>query len=130
MIVTNTYKLKHVWCDHIRDEFQCYCCSCQQPNILIDPESLSLAPGAEAKFIVQATGYCLHFQWQKNGRDLPNDDRYCGTDTNTLRIVNVEKDDSKARYWCHVKNEIGKEFSKEAVLTVSKLVINVVDMFG
>ena len=74
--------------------------------------------------IVQATGDNLHYQWQKNGIDLSDDDdRHDGTGTDTLRIVKVEKGDSKARYQCSVKNEIGEEFSEEAVLTVSKLVI-------
>ena len=35
----------------------------------------------------------------------------------------VEKGDSEACYRCHVTNEIREEFSKEAILTVSKLVI-------
>ena len=72
---------------------------------------------------VRATGDNLHYQWQKDGIDLSDDDRYHDTGTDTLRIVKVEKGDSKAHYRCHVKNEIGDEFSKEAVLTVSKLVI-------
>ena len=72
---------------------------------------------------VQATGDVLHYQWQKDGIDLSDDNRHHGTGTDTLRIVKVEKGDSKARYQCSVKNEIGKEFSEEAVLTVSKLVI-------
>ena len=72
---------------------------------------------------VRATGDNLLYQWQKDGIDLSNDDRHHDTGTDTLRIVKVEKGDSKAHYRCHVKNEIGDEFSKEAVLTVSKLVI-------
>ena len=74
--------------------------------------------------IVRATGDNLLYQWQKDGIDLSDDDRHHDTGTDTLRIVNVEKGDSKAHYRCHVKNEIGDEFSKEAVLTVSKLVID------
>ena len=73
--------------------------------------------------IVQVTGDNLLYQWQKDGIDLSNNDRYHDTGTDILRIVKVEKCDSKDHYWCHVKNEIGEEFSKEAVLTVSKLVI-------
>ena len=94
------------------------------------PKTQSLAPGTEASFRVQATGYCLQFQWQKNNNDLSDDDRNHGTGTDTLHIVKVEKVDNKARYRCHVKNEIGKKFSKEAVLTVGKLVINAVDIFS
>ena len=77
---------------------------------------------------VQATGDNLCYQWQKDNVDLSDDDRHHDTDTDTLRIVKVEKGDSKAYYRCSVKNEIGEKFSKEAVLKVGKLVINVVDM--
>ena len=73
--------------------------------------------------IVRATGDNLLYQWQKDGIDLSDDDRHHDTGTDTLRIVKVAKGDSKAHYWCHVKNEIGDEFSRDAVLTVSKLVI-------
>jgi len=72
---------------------------------------------------VQATGDNLQFQWQKNRNYLSDDDRHHDTDTDNLHIVKVEKRDSKARYRCSVKNEVGEEFSTEAVLTVSKLVI-------
>ena len=72
---------------------------------------------------VQATGDNLLFQWQKNRVDLSDDDRHYGTGTDTLHIVMVEKGD-KARYRCHVKNEIGREFSDEAILIVSKLIIS------
>ena len=76
--------------------------------------------------IVRATGDNLRYQWKRDGSNLSDDDRHHGTDTDTLRIVKVEKGDSKAHYWCSVKNEIGEEFSEEAVLTVSKLMIEVV----
>ena len=72
---------------------------------------------------VQAIGDNLLYQWQKNGINLSDDDRHHGTGTDTLRIVKVEKGDSKDHYRCSVKNEIGEEFSEEAVLTVSKLII-------
>ena len=73
--------------------------------------------------IVRSTGDNLQYRWQKDGIDLSDDDRYHDTDNDTLHIMQVEKGDSKAHYRCHVKNEIGEEFSKEAILTVSKLVI-------
>ena len=76
---------------------------------------------------LQATGDNLHYQWQKDGIDLSDDDRHRDTGTHTLRIVKMEKDD-KVHYRCHVKNKVGEEFSKDAVLTVSKLVINVIDV--
>ena len=95
------------------------------PKITRHPESKSVATGKDITMTVRATGDNLHYQWQKDGIDLSDDDRHHGTDTNTLHIVKVEKVDSKARYRCSVKNEIGVQFSKEAVLKVGKLVINV-----
>ena len=77
---------------------------------------------------VQAIGDNLHYLWQRNGIDLSDDDRHLDTGTHTLRIVKTEKDDNKVHYRCLVKNKVGEEFSKDAVLTVSKLVINVIDV--
>ena len=93
------------------------------PKITQHPESKSVATGADTTMSVGATGDNLLYQWQKDGINLSDDDRHHDTDTDTLHIVKVEKGDSKARYQCSVKNEIGEEFSKVAVLTVSKLVI-------
>jgi len=98
------------------------------PKITRHPESKSVATGKDTTMILQATGDNLHYQWQKDGIDLSDDDRHHGTDTNTLHIVKVEKRDSKPRYRCSVKNEIEENFSKEAVLKVGRLVINIVDM--
>ena len=98
------------------------------PKIIRHPESKSVATGADVNITVRATGDNLHYQWQKDGIDLSDDNRHCETGTHTLGIVKVEMSDNKARYRCHVKNEIGKEFSKDALLTVSKLVINVFDV--
>lgn len=81
-----------------------------------------MAVEAKAVFRVEATGDKLHFQWQKNRTDLSDGGRYCDTDTDTLCIVEVEKDD-KGRYRCIVENSVGKQFSKEASLTVGKLII-------
>ena len=84
-----------------------------------------MAPGRKATFKVEATGDCLKFKWQKDRKINLSDDEKCyDTDTDTLHIVKVEKGDNKARYQCLVKNEIGEEFSKDVVLTVSKLVID------
>ena len=93
------------------------------PKITQHPESKSVATGADVTMTVQATGDNLHYQWQKDGIDLSDDDRHCDAGTDTLGIAKVEKSDNKARYRCLVKNEIGEEFSKDALLTVSKLVV-------
>ena len=71
---------------------------------------------------MKSTGESLQFHWQKNRSGLCDGDKYCDTDTDTLRIVEVEKGD-KGRYRCLVKNHIERKFSDEALLTVSKLTI-------
>ena len=94
------------------------------PKITRHPESKSVATGTDVTMSVQATGDNLHYQWQKYGNKLSDDDRHHDTDTDTLRVVKVKKGDSETCYWCHVKNEKGEELSNEAVLTVGKLVID------
>ena len=59
--------------------------------------------------------------------DLSDDGRYHKTDTDTLHIARVVKGDNKACYQCLVKNYIGKDLSREAVLTVCKLAVDVSD---
>ena len=86
-----------------------------------------MASGTNVEFKIEATGVDLAFKWQKDRKsDLTDDEKYCDTDTDTLNIVEVEKCD-KGRYRCRIKNDLDDKFSKEAVLTVSKLII-VVDM--
>ena len=74
-------------------------------------------------FRVKATGDDLCFLWQKDCEILCDGGRYRDTGTDTLHIIEVEKNDNKTRYRCLVKSEKGEKLSQEAVLTVSKLVI-------
>ena len=83
---------------------------------------MSVTTGADVTFEVRATGDNLHYQWQKDDINLSDDNRYQDTGTDTLHILKVEK--SKASYRCHIENDLGGKFSKEAVLTVSKLIIH------
>ena len=96
--------------------------SADPPKLTQHPKYQSVAIGANVAFQVEATGDDLYFQWQKNQSDLADGDRCCGTHTNRLRIIEVEMSD-KGRYRCLVKNSVGNEFSHEAFLIVSKLVM-------
>ena len=83
-----------------------------------------------ATFTVEATGDDLHFQWQKDGKDISMDEmrlKCSQTDkTSTLRIQSVEKGD-EGHYKCLVKNRVESSVessgmtSKEAQLPVCKL---------
>ena len=94
--------------------------SADPPKITQHPMGQSVTTGADVAFTVEATGDDLNFQWQKNRSHPADGDRSCGTRTNRLRIIEVEKSD-KGRYRCLVKNSVGNEFSHEAFLIVSKL---------
>lgn len=61
----------------------------------------------------------LLFQWNKDGRDLSDNDKYRGTRTQILKILEVNKSD-EAQYRCFVKNDVGQLLSDPAVLRVSK----------
>ena len=72
------------------------------------------------EFSIGASGDNLHFQWQKDGSDLVNTDKYHGVFTDTLHIVAAEGSD-EGDYRCLVENDVGKVFSDEALLSFGKL---------
>ena len=90
------------------------------PKITQHPENQSVFPGMSVDFSIEATGDNLWFQWQKDGIDLSDTDKYCGVNTETLGIVAVEASD-EGGYRCFVKNDVGKLFSDEALLSFGKL---------
>ena len=94
------------------------------PKIPQHPESKSVATGASTTLTFEASGDDLHYQWQKDGKDLHEGHKYHGTKTYTLHIKDVKKSD-KGTYQCLMKNAVG-ELSEEADLAVSKLVIKLI----
>ena len=98
------------------------------PEITQGPESQSVATGADTTFTVEATGDDIEFQWQKDERNITdNESRFNfsrSADTSTLCIQHTEKSD-KGRYRCLVKNPVEKKGkpSKKAGLSVCKLVL-------
>ena len=92
------------------------------PKVTRNPESKSVETGASTSFTVEASGDGLQFKWEKNGKDLHDASKYRGTKTHTLHIKDVEKSD-KGSYQCIVMNDVGRELSEEAVLTVGKVIV-------
>ena len=90
------------------------------PKITRHPKNQSVAIGVNVEFNIGATGKNLQFQWQKDGSDLINSAKYRGVYTDTLRIVAVEGSD-EGDYRCLVKNDVGRLFSNEALLSFGKL---------
>ena len=104
----------------------CFLVCFQQPTILeVVPKDHSVATGTEVKFNVKATGDCLHFQWNKDSKELLEDRKYRGTKTDTLRIKDVDKS-VKGIYQCLVSNDVGEKLSEEADLLVSKLFVKLI----
>ena len=85
------------------------------------PKHRTAVTGMKVTFCVEAKGDDLKFQWQKDGMDLHDDRRICGTDTNTLSIQSVQKSD-KGCYMCLVKNAVDSKLSSESELSVCKFI--------
>ena len=92
------------------------------PKITQHPESKSVASGTSTTLTVEASGDDLQFQWKKDGKDLHDGSKCCGTKTHTLHIKDVKKSD-KGSYQCLVKNDVKEKLSEKADLVISKLVI-------
>ena len=97
------------------------------PRVTQHPKDQLVSIGTDIIFNVGAIGDGLQFQWQKNRTDLYDGERYFDTNTDTLRIIQVKNDD-KGRYRCLVKNDVGRKFSEEALLTISKLVVKCAEL--
>ena len=91
------------------------------PKVVQHPENQSIIPGKDIEFSIEATGDNLQFQWQKDGSDLSDGEKYHGVHTDTLHIMRVREGD-KGRYRCLVMNNVKTKFSHEALLSESKLV--------
>ena len=102
--------------------------SVDPPEVTQGPESQSVATGADTTFTVEATGDDIEFQWQKDERNIiDNESRFnfsrCA-DTSMLYIQHTEQSD-KGHYRCLIKNTVEKKGkpSKNADLSVCKLVL-------
>ena len=98
------------------------------PKITQDPKGQSVATGADATFTVEATGDDLQFQWQKDERNITDNDSWFNfrstEDTSMLCIQHTKKSDEGC-YRCLIKNPVEKKGkpSKKADLSVCKLVL-------
>lgn len=79
------------------------------------PDSLTLRKGQTARFEIQVMASTpLIYQWQKNHKDLNDDERISGANKAILKIENLVKNDA-GEYECTVTDEIGNITTSSAV---------------
>ena len=84
------------------------------PLIVSQPANLTVNPGQDATFIVNAAGnQPLSFQWQRNGMDIQ------GATSASLTVPAVSATDNGAQFRVVVSNSFGTVTSAVATLTVS-----------
>jgi hypothetical protein len=85
----------------------------QLPVILTQPKAAAVAPDKPATFRVKAySGYALHYQWQKDGEDIPG-----ATGEDYTFVVGAE---SGGQYRVAVMNDAGTVYSEDVLLRVTK----------
>ena len=92
------------------------------PRVTQLPHSQPVATGKVITYRVETRGSGFAFQWQKDGSNLHDDNRCHGTNTDTLCIQRVEKND-EGHYSCLLKNNTKPKSSGNAWLTVCKFAI-------
>ena len=93
----------------------------QPPAITTQPQSLSLYPGAEGDFTVQAFGTApLSFHWRKGNSYLSDGGKISGARTPTLTLTNVSFAD-QGNYSLEISNPFGTTNSDAASLTVTNV---------
>lgn len=84
------------------------------PFISVNPQSLLVSAGEEARFAISASGdEPLAYQWQKNGENIP------GTNTPLYIILSTTLQDSGSIYRCIVINGSGTDTSTACILRVT-----------
>jgi len=86
------------------------------PSIKTQPQNKTVTEGNTAKFSIEAIGFGLEYQWQKNGVDIPGADKSEYT-TNVLGLS-----DNGNLYRCVVTNPKGSVNSNTALLSVEPTV--------
>lgn len=82
------------------------------PKITLQPVAMSVVAGGNGALSVAATGTgTLHYQWRRNGVNLPN------TDSATYRFVAVNGD-AVGTYDCRITDDRGSVLSKPVTVSV------------
>ncbi|MCF8226739.1 MAG: immunoglobulin domain-containing protein [Bacteroidales bacterium] len=62
-------------------------------NIIQHPVDYTIVTGSDASFSVNAEGYNISYQWQRNGTNLTNNDSVSGVFSNQVRLFSVSEED-------------------------------------
>ncbi|MBN1982527.1 MAG: immunoglobulin domain-containing protein [Chitinivibrionales bacterium] len=84
------------------------------PQIIKQPESITVTEGKQATFSVNVSGTTPQFQWRENGKAIPG-----ATNSYYLIAITTMENNGKL-YSCHISNSAGSVTSKTAKLTVRK----------
>ncbi len=82
------------------------------PQIVNNPDSVSICDGQNTFFTVIATGDSLHYQWQKNGVNI------AGATNSTLNFIPAHYSDT-GNYVCVISNNCGTDTSANAHLNMN-----------
>lgn len=82
------------------------------PEIVVEPENLSVEAGGVVQLSVKARGFPLNYRWFKNGHELPDQKDY------QLYIANPKMVDNQSNYIVKISNSEGTVESKKIILDV------------
>ena len=86
------------------------------PKIIIQPVDKQVTVGNKAEFLVVAEGEELNYQWQRNGKDIPD-----ANESNYQTGLLKKGDD--AQFCCIVSNQKGRVTSDRAQLSVYETMV-------
>lgn len=100
-------------------------------NITKQPIDCSVDGGSSSTFTTIATGANLNYQWQINSdsgfKNINSDCFYSGEDSSVLSISTISKLMDNNQYRCIISNEICKDTTNFATITVKKISTTIYD---
>jgi hypothetical protein len=83
------------------------------PEIIHQPEDVTIESGDPAFFFVRARGYPLNYQWSKNGKPVKNANEYM------LKVDKPDISENNSIYAVNVFNEKGAVISQDSKLKIN-----------
>lgn len=86
-------------------------------SIINQPVSQDIKEGASVTFSIDINGDIIGYQWRKDSENLSDSEKFKGTTTNTLTILNCSALDA-GNYDCEIIGIVNTEYSSIAILSV------------